>query len=69
MGDALFRNLEAMKVNIRSFSTLEVCRIKVVGLGLVKLSKEGSGLTHRVRHGGRTTTNLKPRGRRHLSRR
>ena len=65
--DALLKNLKAMKVNIRSSSTSKVCRIKVVGLGLVKLVEESSNLTRWVRNGGRTTTNLKPRGQTHLN--
>ena len=68
VGDALPKNLKTMEVNIRSSSALEVRRIKIVGLGLVKSDEEGSSLTCRVRSGGRTTTNLKPRGRSHLSR-
>ena len=62
VGDALLRNPEAIKVNVRSSNTPEVRRVKVIGLGLVKSSKEGSSLTHRVRNGSRTTANLKPRG-------
>ena len=62
MGDTLVRDLEAMKFNIENSGTPEFYRIKVISLGLVESGKEGSGLTHRVRNGGRTTTNLKPRG-------
>ena len=69
IGDTLLRNSEAMKVNIRSSNTLEVCKIKVIGLGLVESGKEGNGLTHRVRNDGKIATNFKPKGRSHLSKR
>ena len=68
VGDALLRNLEAIKINIRSPSTSEVCRIKVIDLRQAKLGKEGSGLTRQIRNGGKTTTNLKLRGWSHLVR-
>ena len=45
VGDPLLRNPKAMKVNIRSSSTLEVRRIKAVCLALVKLDEESSSLT------------------------
>ena len=44
VGDALPKNPKTMEVDIRSSSTLEVCKIKTVGLGLVKLDEEGSAL-------------------------
>ena len=53
IGDTLLKNSEAMKVNIRSSSTLEVHKIKVIGLGLVESGKEGNDLIHRVRNGGK----------------
>jgi len=36
MSDTLLRYLEAMKINIRGSSTLEVRQVKVIGLSLVK---------------------------------
>ena len=69
IGDTLLKNSEAMKVNIRSSSTLEVHKNKVIGLGLVESGKEGNGLIHKVRNGGKIATNLKPRDRSHLSKR
>ena len=68
MRDALPRDPKAMEINIRGPSTLEIHRIKVVGLGLDNLDKEGSSLTRWIRNCGRTVANLKPRGRSHLNR-
>ena len=45
VGDALLKNPKTMEVNIRSSSTLEAHRIKIIGLGLVKSDEEGSSLT------------------------
>ena len=45
VGDALPENLKTMEVNIRSSSTLEARRTKIIGLGLVKSDEEGSSLT------------------------
>ena len=55
------RNSKAMEVNIRRSSTLEVRRIKIVNLELVKASKEGFSLAHGVWNCGRTATHLKLR--------
>ena len=41
-------NSEAMEVYIGRPRTLEVCRIKVINLRLIKMSKKGCSLTHRV---------------------
>ena len=68
MRDALPRDPKAMEINIRGPSTLEIHRIKVVGLGLVKLDKEGSSLTRWIRNCGRIAANLKPRGWSHHNR-
>ena len=46
MGDALLKNSKTMKVNIRGSSTPKVRRIKIIGLGMVKLDEEGSNFTH-----------------------
>ena len=68
MRDALPKDPKAMKINIRGFSTPEICMIKIIGLGLVKLDEEGNNLACRIRNCGRTTVNLKPRGCSHLNR-
>ena len=68
VGDALPKNPKTMEVNIRSSSTLEACRIKIIGLGLVKLDEEGSSLTCQMKNDGRTVANLKPRRWSHLNR-
>ena len=68
-GDTLLKYLEAMEINIRRPSTPEVQRAKVIGLGLVETGEEGNSLTHRIRNGGKTATNLKLRGWSHLIRR
>ena len=65
--NALLRYPKTREVNIRRSSTLEVCCIKVIGLGLLKMDKEGIDLTHRIGNGGRTAINLKLRGWSHLS--
>ena len=39
MCDTLVKDLEAIKVNIGSSGTSEICRIKVIGLGLVESGK------------------------------
>ena len=61
MGSTILGNSEAMKVYIGRPRTLKVYRIKVINLRLIKKSKEGYNLTHRVRNCGRTATYLKPR--------
>ena len=61
MGSTILGNSEAMKVYIGRPRTLKVYRIKVINLRLIKKSKEGYNLTHRVRNCGRTATHLKPR--------
>jgi len=58
-----------MKINIERSNALEVCRVKVINLSLVKSGKEGRGLTHRIRNGGKTTANLKLRGHSHFNKR
>ena len=54
-------NPEAMEVHIRRARTLEVCRIEVVNLRLIKMHKKGYGLTHEVWNRGRTAAHLKLR--------
>ena len=66
IGDALPGNSKTVKVNIGGSSTLEICRIKIIGLELVKLDEEGSGLACWIRNFGRTVANLKPKGWSHL---
>ena len=61
------KDLKAMEINIREPNTLEISKIKVVGLGLVKSNEEGSSLTHWIRNYGRTVANLKLRERSHLN--
>ena len=68
VGDALPKNPKTMEVNIRSSSTLEVHRIKIVDLELAKSDEEGNSLTCWIKNDGRTTTNLKPRIWSHLNR-
>ena len=67
--DTLLKYPESMKINIRRLSTPEVQRVEVVGLSLVKAGEESNSVTHNVKNGGRTTTNLKSKGRSHLNRR
>jgi len=61
MRSTILGNSKAMKVYIRRPRTPEVCRIKVINLRLIKTSKEGCGLTHRVQNCGRTAAHLKLR--------
>ena len=61
MRSIILGNSEAMEVYIGSPRTPEVYRIKVINLRLIKTSKEGCGLTHRVRNYGKTTAHLKLR--------
>ena len=48
MGNTIFGNSEAMEIYIGRSKTPKVCKIKVINLRLIKTSKEGCGLTHRV---------------------
>ena len=57
----IFKNFEAMEVNIGRPRTLEVCGIEVINLKLIKTSEEGCGLTYRVWNYGRIATHLKLR--------
>ena len=50
-----------MEVYIGRPRTLEICRIEVINLRLIKACKEGCSLTHRVQNGGRTIAHLKLR--------
>ena len=61
VGDALPKNSKTMEVNIKSSRILEVHRIKIVGLRLVKSDEEGSSLTYWIKNSGRTVANVKPR--------
>ena len=61
MGCTILGNSKAMEVYIGRPKTPKVYKIKFINLRLIKTSKEGYGLTHRVRNCGRTATNLKPR--------
>jgi len=67
IGNALLKDSEAMEINIRRPSTLEIHRIKVIGLRLVKPDEESSSLTHRIRDYGKIVANLKLRRRRHFN--
>ena len=67
MRDAFLRDPRAMKINIKGSSTLEVHRIKIIALGLVKLDEEGSSLTCWIKNCGKTIANLNPRGWDHLN--
>ena len=61
MRSTLPRNPKAVEVNIRKPSTLEVHRIKIINLGLVKASEEGLSLVHRIWNHSRTVAHLKLR--------
>ena len=50
-----------MEIYIRRPRIPELCRAKVINLGLVKTGKKGCSFTHRIQNGGRTTTHLKLR--------
>ena len=50
-----------MEVNIGRPRAPEVCGIEVIHLRLIKISKEGYGLTQKVWNYGRTATYLKLR--------
>ena len=67
MRDTISSDPKAMEINIRGPSTPEFCRIKVIGLRLVKPSEESSNLTHWIRNYGKTAANLKSGRRRHLN--
>jgi len=54
--NAILGNPEAMEVHVRKAGSLEVCRIEVINLRLIKTYKKGCGLTHGVWNRGRTTT-------------
>ena len=61
MKNTILGNSEALEVYIGRPKTQEVCRIEVINLRLIKMSKEGCGLTHRVWNCGRTAAHLKLR--------
>ena len=59
--NTILKDLEAMEIYIRRPKTPEICRARVINLGLVKIGKKGCNFTHRIRKSGRTTTHLKLR--------
>jgi len=59
--NAILGNPEAIEIHVRRTGSLEVCRIEVVNLGLIKMYKKGCGLTHGVWNRGRTTAHIKLR--------
>ena len=59
MRSTILGNSEAMKVYIGRPRTPEVYRIEVINLRLIKMSKKGCGLTHRVWNCARTAAHLK----------
>ena len=61
MRNTILENFKAIKVYIGRPRTLEVYRIKVINLRLIKMSKEGCDLTHRVQNYGKTAAHLKLR--------
>ena len=61
MRSTILGNSEAMEVYIGRPRTPEVCRIKVINLKLIKTSKEGCSLTHRVWNCGKIAAHLKLR--------
>ena len=56
-----------MEINIMGPSTLEIRRIKVVALKLVKPGEGSSSLTHWIKNCGKVAANLKLRKWRHLN--
>ena len=62
MKDALPKNPKAMKINLKGSNTLEICRIKIISLRLVKSNVEGNSLACWIRNCGRTAAVLKLRG-------
>ena len=58
MGNAFPGNPEAVKINVRSPSTPEVHRIKIVNLGLGKSDKESNYLARRIGNCGRVAAYL-----------
>lgn len=68
MRSALPNDPKAMKINIRGNSALEIPKIKIIGLELVKPDEKGSYLARWIQICGRTTANLKLRGWSHLKR-
>ena len=60
MRSTILGNFEAMELYIGRPRTPEVCRIRVINLRLIKTSKNGGDLIHRVRNCGRTAAHLKP---------
>ena len=61
MRNTILENFKAIKVYIGRPRTLEVYGIKVINLKLIKMSKEGCDLTHRVQNYGKTAAHLKLR--------
>ena len=48
MSSTILKNSEAMEINIGKPRNLEICKIEVINLRLIKTSEEGYDLTHRV---------------------
>jgi len=61
MRSTILENPKTMEVYVGRLRTLEICRIKVINLKLIKVCKEGYNLTHRIWNYGRTIANLKLR--------
>ena len=61
MRSTILGNSEIMEIYIRRPRTSKVCRIKVINLRLIKMSKEGRDLTYSVRNCGRIAAHLKLR--------
>ena len=61
MRSTILGNFEAMELYIGRPRTPEVGKIKVINLRLIKTSKNGGDLIHRVRNCGRTVAHLKLR--------
>ena len=57
----ILKNFEAMEVNIGRPKTPEVRGIEVIDLRLIKMSKEGCGLTYKVWNCSKITAHLKLR--------
>ena len=57
----ILENFEAMKVYIGRPRALEICRLKLVDLKLIKACKKGYSLTRRIRDSGKIAAHLKLR--------
>jgi len=59
VGNTILRNSEAIKIHVRRTKSPEVCRAKVINLGLIKAGEEGYSFIRRVWDDGRIGAYLK----------